>query len=230
MVVSSESNCLPTSLRQCWELGDRDDHAPRFHWMLDQLMGACYLIERNDLGDVQPLPPRLKCPIDVASRVDLCLGWHIVATDEEESGVHKYKLPDRSFRHRRVGSVGRDGTSLRQHFRISLDVRPESDFHNVIDSIGNQSPDSFRQLITSEQNLIRPGSRSDFLVVLGAARGDDSCSRSMRQLNGASSDRTSTALHKNGLALDRTRDVNRPMSRYAGNAETRTLFQRRAFR
>ena len=51
----------------------------------------------------------------------------------------------------------------------------------------------------------------------------------MRELNGASSDRTSTTLHENGLSLDRTRDMNRPMSRYAGNAETRTLFQRHAF-
>src|ERR1700758_1356492 len=51
----------------------------------------------------------------------------------------------------------------------------------------------------------------------------------MRELNGTSANCTSTALHKNGLALDRTRDVNRPMSRYTGNAETCTLFQRHAF-
>ena len=158
-------------------------------------MGAGDFIQGHDLGNVESLPTSLKRLVDVASRVDLRFGWHIIAAYEEESGVHKDKLPDRSFRHRRVGSVSRDGTSLRQHFRISLDVRPESDFHNVIDSIGNQSPDSFRQLITSEQNLVRPGSRSDFLVALGAARGDDSCSRLMRKLDSTSSDRTSATLH-----------------------------------
>src|ERR1700739_4570841 len=183
-------------------------------------MGVCDLIQRDNLCDVESLPTSLKCLVDVASRVDLCLRWHIVTADEEESGVHKYKLPDRSLRHRRVGSVSRNGTSLRQHFRVSLDVRPESDFHNVIDSIGNQSPDSFRQLITSEQNLVRPGPRSDSVVALGAARGDDSCSRLMRELNGTSANCASTALHKNGLALDRTRDVNCPMSGYARNTKT----------
>src|SRR5215469_18218092 len=33
-------------LEQGWALGDRHNHAPRFHRMLDQLMGACYLIQR----------------------------------------------------------------------------------------------------------------------------------------------------------------------------------------
>src|SRR5579863_5189941 len=51
----------------------------------------------------------------------------------------------------------------------------------------------------------------------------------MRQLHRTSANCTSTALHKNGLALDRTRDVNRPMSGYTGNAKAGTLLQWHAF-
>ena len=46
-------------------------------------MGACYLIQGYDLGNVESLPASLKCLVDVASRVDLCLGWHIVAADKK---------------------------------------------------------------------------------------------------------------------------------------------------
>src|ERR1700745_162322 len=117
------------------QLCNRYDHAPRFRGVLDQFMGACYLIQGYDLGNVESLPASLKCLVDVASRIDLCLGWHIVATDEEESGVHKYKLPDRSFWHRRVGSVSRDRAALCQQFRVSFDVRSESNLYEVMDSI-----------------------------------------------------------------------------------------------
>jgi hypothetical protein len=47
----------------------------------------------------------------------------------------------------------------------------------------------------------------------------------MSQLNRASSDRTSTTLHKNVLTLDGACDVNSAMSGYAGNAQTGTLLQ-----
>jgi hypothetical protein len=33
----------------------RDDHAPRLQGVLDQLMGACDLIQRHSFGDVQPV-------------------------------------------------------------------------------------------------------------------------------------------------------------------------------
>src|ERR1700739_4676582 len=78
---------------------DRDDHAPRLCRMLDQLVGVSNLVQGDNFGNIASLPPCLKRGIDVVSRFDLRLGWHIVATDEEESGVHKYKLPDRSFWH-----------------------------------------------------------------------------------------------------------------------------------
>ena len=83
-----------------------------------------------------PCQPASSALVDVASRFDLCFGWHIVAADEEESGVHKYKLPDRSFRHRSVGRVSRDGTTLRQNLGVRLDVRSESDFDDVMNSSG----------------------------------------------------------------------------------------------
>src|SRR5690348_15639911 len=38
------------------EARDRHNHTPRFHRMLDQLMGACYLIQGNNLCDVESLP------------------------------------------------------------------------------------------------------------------------------------------------------------------------------
>lgn len=57
--------------------------------------------------DRESLPPDLKRLVDVASRFDLRARWHIVASDEEESGVHKYKLPNRSLRRRRFGRIGR---------------------------------------------------------------------------------------------------------------------------
>ena len=45
--------------------------------MLDQLMSVGNLSERNDLGDVQPLPPRLKSLVNVASCFDLGLGRYL---------------------------------------------------------------------------------------------------------------------------------------------------------
>jgi len=57
--------------------------------MLDQFMGTCDLIQPDNLGDVESLPPRLKCPVDVASGFEFRIHWHIVAADEEQSGVHE---------------------------------------------------------------------------------------------------------------------------------------------
>ena len=42
-------------------LGNCHDHTPCVRGMLDQFMGACYLIERNDRGNVESLPASLKC-------------------------------------------------------------------------------------------------------------------------------------------------------------------------
>ena len=51
----------------------------------------------------------------------------------------------------------------------------------------------------------------------------------MRQLNGASSDRSSTTLDENSPTLYRTRDMNSTMSRNSGDAETSSLLQWHAF-
>ena len=51
----------------------------------------------------------------------------------------------------------------------------------------------------------------------------------MRELNSASSNRSRAALHQDGPAFDRTRDMNSPMSGYAGNAETGSLFHWHGF-
>jgi hypothetical protein len=50
-------------------------------------MGACNLIQRDNLCDVESLPASLKRLVDVASYFDLCLGWHVVAADKKECGV-----------------------------------------------------------------------------------------------------------------------------------------------
>src|SRR5580658_2975901 len=110
--------------------------------MFYQLMGASNLIQRDNLRNVESLPPSLKRLVDVASRFDLCFRWHIVAADEEEPGVHKHKLPNGSLRRWRVGRIGRNGTTLRQHLGVRLDVRSESDFDYVMNSIGSQRPNS----------------------------------------------------------------------------------------
>ena len=117
--------------------------------MFYQLMGACNLIQRDNLCDVESPPACFKRLIDVASRLDLCFRWHIVAADEEESGVHKYKLPNRSLRRWRVGRIGRNGTTLRQNLGVRLDVRPESDFDDVMNSIGSQGSNALSQALPS---------------------------------------------------------------------------------
>src|SRR6516225_5448475 len=76
---------------------------------------------------------------------------------------------------------------------------------------------------------MRTRTRSDFLIAFRTAGGDDSRSRSMRELNGASSNRTRTALHQHRAPLERTRRTNSPMSGYAGNTETGALFHRHGF-
>src|SRR5215472_619483 len=176
-------------------LGNGDDHAPRLRGMLDQFMGVCNLIQGYDLGDVESLPSCLKSLVNIASRLDLCLGWHVVAAHEEQSGVYEDKLPHRSLRHWGIGSVGRNGTTLCQDFRIGLNVSSEGDLYDVVYSIGSQRPDSFSQVSTGQQNLVRPSPRCDLFVALGTAGGDHARSRLVRELNGTSADRTSTALH-----------------------------------
>src|ERR1700751_345020 len=194
--------------------------------MLDQLMGARYLSQGQNFRNVESLPPCLECLIDVASRFGLCVRWHIVAADEEDSGFHKHKLPDRNFRCRHIRGVSRYRTALCQHFRIGLDVRSESDLYDMMNSIGSHSPDSLHQIVARKQNLVCPRSRRDFFIAFGAARGDNSCSRLMRELDVTSSHRSRTALHQNGSPLNRTRDMNCAMSGDAGNAEASTLFER----
>src|SRR5271166_3312075 len=51
----------------------------------------------------------------------------------------------------------------------------------------------------------------------------------MCELHGASPNRTRPALHQDRTSFDRSRDVNSPMSGYAGNAETSTLLHGHVF-
>jgi Domain of unknown function (DUF1905) len=166
-------------VREGYQLRNRHDNAPRFRRTLDQLMGARYLIRGDNLGDVKPPPSRLKCLINSASGFNLCLGWHIVAADKEDSGVHKDELPEWNFRRRRVGGIGRYGTALRQYRSIGIDVRGERHFNYVMNSVGSHCPDSLHQVLTIQHNLVRSCTRSYFLVAFGAESGDDSRSRSM---------------------------------------------------
>src|SRR5215469_6715082 len=164
-------------------------------------MGACDLIQGYNLADVESLPSCLERLVDVASRLDLCLGWHIVAADEEESGVHKDKLPDRNLRHWGIRGIGRYGTALRQYLRIGLDIRSESHFDYVMNCVGSQRPNALNQAFPSQQNFIRSCSRCNFLITVGTASGNYSRSRLVSELNGTSPDRTSTALHQNCLSF-----------------------------
>jgi hypothetical protein len=57
--------------------------------MLDEFMGACDLIQWQNLRDVEPPPLCFKSLIDVASRFDRCLGWHIVAAHKKSLAFTK---------------------------------------------------------------------------------------------------------------------------------------------
>jgi len=171
-------------------------------------MSARDLIQGDNLGNLESLPPRLECLIDRARSTDLSVSGNIVAADKEDSGVNKHKLPERNLRPRSIGRVGRDRAVLGQYLHVAFNVRPESHFDDVMNSIGSQCADTFDQVFTCEQNLICPCSRCDFFVPFGAARGDDSRSALMRELDSTSAYRA----------------MNSPMSGYAGNAETGTLF------
>jgi hypothetical protein len=93
--------------------------------MLGQLVGACYLIQGENLGNIKPPPSRREHPIDSASRIQLCLSRNVITADEEESGVHEDKLPDRNPRRRSIGGVGRIGSALCQYLRIRSDLCPK---------------------------------------------------------------------------------------------------------
>ena len=192
-------------------------------------MGTGKLIQGENLSDVKSSPSRIESLIESAARLDLRLRRYDIAANKKESGVHKDELPNWNFRLRSIGGVGRNRTALRQYLDIRIDVRCESDLDDVIDSIRSRRPDSFRQLFTGQQNFICSCPRCDFLVALAAARGNDSCSRPMRELNGTSSNRPCTALHQNGSSLDRSSNMNSPVSGYARYAEASSLLQRRAF-
>jgi hypothetical protein len=169
--------------------------------MLDQFVGTCDLIQWQNLCNVESLPTRLKSFIDVVSRFDLCLGWHIVTAHEEESGVHEDKLPDWSLWQWDIGGISRDRTALCQHLRIGLDVSSKSDLYDVMNALWSYRPDSFYQLVASKQDLVGSRTGCDLLVSFGTARGDHSCSRLVRELNGTSADRARSTLHKNGVPI-----------------------------
>src|SRR5713226_5959884 len=105
-------------------------------------MSARYLIQGDNLGNVEPPPSRLKCLIDGASRIDLGISGNIVAAHKDDSGVNKHKLPKRNLRPRSIGCVARDGAALCQYLHVGFDVCRESHFDNVMDSIASQCPDS----------------------------------------------------------------------------------------
>lgn len=52
----------------------------------------------------------------------LCLSRYIVTADEENSRVAVDEESDGGLGHRRTGRVGRDRTTLHQHFDVRLDV------------------------------------------------------------------------------------------------------------
>ena len=59
-------------------------------------------------------------------------------------------------------------------FRVAFG---ESNFDDVTNPMGSESPDSFHQLFVSQQNIVRPCLRCDLPVALDAAGGDDPRSR-----------------------------------------------------
>jgi hypothetical protein len=71
---------------------------------------------------------------------------------------------------------------LRQYFHIGIDVRPESDFDNVISPIGSQSANSLSHAFPSQQNFIRSSTRSDFLITFRAESCNHPRSGLMRDL------------------------------------------------
>jgi hypothetical protein len=56
---------------------------PAFTGCSTKLVGACYLVQWDNLGDLKTAPSRLKCLIDSASGFDLCVSRNIVAADKE---------------------------------------------------------------------------------------------------------------------------------------------------
>src|SRR5580700_509758 len=157
-------------------------------------MSVCYLIQGGNLGNVEPLPSRLKRLIKGASGIDLCFSRNVITSDKEDSGVHKHKFPERNFRLRRIGGVSRDGTTLCQNRQIGVDVCGKRNLDYVMDSVGSQCPDSFHQVPAGQHNLVRSCSRCDFLITFSAATSNDSRSCLMGELYGTSSNCASTAL------------------------------------
>ncbi len=100
-------------------------------------MRSCDLIQRDDFGNVEPPPSRLKCLIDGESGIDLCLNRNIVAANEEESGIDKDEFPHRCLGRGRIGRVRCDGAALRENRRIGPNVRGKCHLDYVMNSSGS---------------------------------------------------------------------------------------------
>jgi hypothetical protein len=87
---------------------------------------------------------------------------------------------------------------------------------------------TFYKRLVSQEDVIRAGARSDVLIALAAASGDDSCSGAMRELDPTSSNSSSATLHQYGSTLDWIRDMNGPMHGDARDTQAGTLFHRHA--
>src|SRR5215469_582822 len=200
------------------------NRAPRFCWMLDELVCAGNFVQRDPFGDGQPAPSFLKRLIDSSRGLNFGVSRYVVAAHKEDSYVTKNELPERDFRRGSIRGVGCDGTALRQYFNVELDVRGESDFNNVIDAVGSHFANASQQSWIGEEDSVCPGARSDFGVGLRAASGDNARSRSMCELNCAGANRARSALHRNGASFDWAGYVNSAMSGHARNAQAGALF------
>ena len=197
--------------------------------MFDEFVRFCNVVQLEAFGNGKARPPRLQGAVDRAASFNLRLSRNVVTANEEEFRVHEDELPDSNLHHRGICGVGRNRPALPQQLNVSLDVRAECHFDDVIDAVGRLCANALHKRVVGEDDCIRARTRRDLLVAFRAATGNDSRARSMCELNRASSDRTSTALHQHGASFHRACLENCAMSGYAGDTETGPLLHGNGF-
>jgi hypothetical protein len=95
------------------------------------------LRERDTLGDGESRPACLKCGVDITRRRCFSFRRKVITSQKEELNIFEDHRPKRDRRAPGIRGVGGDGTAHLQDFDVALDIRPESDFDNMIDSAGS---------------------------------------------------------------------------------------------
>src|SRR5207237_1428508 len=134
-----------------------NDHAAFPGWSLDVLMRRPDSRQRESFCDVEPFPSGVQGLVNRTSSHELCVGWKIVAAEEEHTDVLEQKWPEWDGRIVRIRRICCDRSVDCEYLEVGCDVGCERHFDDVVDAFWREGLQTRDRVAADEHDMMCPG-------------------------------------------------------------------------